>query len=156
MEGTLMVDRLNNSRPNSGLGELGGGAVSVPMAVAAFAMLVAIGLGIDGVRSVQGLANADAIAEEAARAAGQALDADALRRGSAAVEPAAAVAAARQHLAEAGADGSVTVVAPDRVRVEARITRPTVLLGLVGRSEITSVGAAESLMVPIAPLGGPR
>jgi hypothetical protein len=125
------------------------------MALAAIAMLVAIGLGVDGVRAVQGLANADAIAEEAARAAGQALDPDALRRGTATVEPTAAAAAARHYLAEVGAAGTVTIVASGRVRVEARITRPAVLLCLVGRNEITSVGTAEALLVPVSPVGGP-
>ncbi|MBW0108389.1 hypothetical protein I4I84_06515 [Pseudonocardia sp. KRD-182] len=135
--------------------ERGGGAVSAPMAIAALALLAAIGLGIDGVRAAQGLATADAVAEEAARAAGQALDVDELRRGSAVVDPAAAVAAAQAHLAAAGVDGTVTVVAPQRIRVEARITQPTVLLGLVGRTEITSRGAAEAVLVAVPPDGGP-
>lgn len=135
--------------------ESGGGAVSAPMAIAVIALLVAIGLGIDGVRAAQGLATADAVAEEAARAAGQALDVDELRRGSAAVDPAAAVAAARAHLADAGVDGTVTVLGPQRIRVEAQITRPTVLLGLVGRTEIISSGAAEAVLVAVPPDGGP-
>jgi Flp pilus assembly protein TadG len=135
--------------------ERGGGAVSAPMAIAALALLAAIGLGIDGVRAAQGLATADAVAEEAARAAGQALDVDELRRGSSVVDPAAAVAAAQAHLAAAGVDGTVTVVAPQRIRVEARITQPTVLLGLVGRTEITSSGAAEAVLVAVQPSGDP-
>lgn len=135
--------------------ERGGGAVSAPMAIAAVALLAAIGMGIDGVRAAQDLATADAVAEEAARAAGQALDVDELRRGSAVVDPAAAVAAAQAHLAAAGVDGTVTVLAPQRIRVEARITQPTILLGLVGRTEITSSGAAEAVLVAVSPNGGP-
>lgn len=134
--------------------ERGGGAVSAPMAIAAVALLAAIGMGIDGVRAAQGLATADAVAEEAARAAGQALDVDELRRGYAVVDPAAAVAAAQAHLAAAGVDGTVTVLAPQRIRVEARITQPTILLGLVGHTEITSSGAAEAVLVAV-PDGGP-
>ncbi|RZT85558.1 hypothetical protein EV383_2431 [Pseudonocardia sediminis] len=131
----------------------GGGAVSAPMAAAVLALFIAIGLGIDGVRAAQGLAGADAIAEEAARAAGQALDVTQLRRGRAAVDPNAAVAAARGYLARAGADGSAEIVGPQRIRVEARLARPTVLLGIVGREEIVSTGTAEALLVQ-DPAGG--
>lgn len=135
--------------------ERGGGALSAPTAIAAIALLAAIGLGIDGARAAQGLATADAIAEEAARAAGQAIDLTALRRGDAAVDPAAAVDAARQHLAAAGVDGDVIVMSPQRIQVRTRIVRPTILLGLVGHNEITSTGEAEALLVPIGPDGAP-
>lgn len=135
--------------------EEGGGAVSVPMTIIVLAMLVVIGLAIDGVRAAQGLANADAVAEEAARAAGQSLDVLALRRGIAVVDPVKAVAAAREHLAQAGVTGSISVVTPQRVRVEVRITRPTVLLGIIGRTEITSTGSAEAQLVAVPPDGAP-
>lgn len=136
------------------LPERGGGAVSAPMAAATLALFIAIGLGIDGVRAAQGLAGADALAEEAARAAGQSLDVTQLRRGRAAVDPAAAVASARAYLAEAGADGTAEIVSPQRVRVEARLTRPTILLGIIGRAEIVSTGTAEALLVADPTAGG--
>ncbi len=134
-------------------GERGGGAVSAPMAVAVLALLAAIGLGIDGARAAQGLATADAVAEEAARAAGQVLDLDALRRGDAAVDTAGAVAAAQDHLAAADVEGSVAILGPQRIRVRTSITRPTVLLGLVGRPTITSTGEADAVLVPLGPDG---
>ncbi|MER7433692.1 hypothetical protein ACFU8R_25390 [Pseudonocardia alni] len=138
------------------VGERGGGAVSGPIAIAMLALLAAIGLGIDGARAAQGLATADAVAEEAARAAGQALDLDALRRGSAEVDPAAAVTAAQDQLAAAGIEGTVTVLDPQRIRVRTSITRPTVLLGLLGRPEITSTGEADAVLVPVGVDGVPR
>lgn len=134
--------------------ERGGGAVSAPMAATVLALFVAIGLGIDGVRAAQGLSGADAIAEEAARAAGQALDVTQLRGGRVAVDPVAAVASARTYLAQAGADGSAEIVDPQRIRVEARLTRPTILLGLIGRKEIVSTGTAEALLVEDQTGGG--
>lgn len=137
-------------------GERGGGAVSGPMAIAVLALLAAIGLGIDGARAAQGLATADAVAEEAARAAGQALDLTALRRGTASIDPADAVAAAREHLAGAGVDGTVTILDPQHIRVRTSITRPTVLLGILGRPEITSTGEADAVLVPLGPDGGPQ
>ncbi|WP_214405757.1 hypothetical protein [Pseudonocardia lacus] len=135
--------------------ERGGGAVSVPMAVAVLAMILAIGLAVDGVRAAQGLAHADAVAEEAARAAGQALDTAALIGGVAAVEPAQAAAAARSYLDAAQATGTVTVTAPDTIRVEVTLTRPTILLGLIGQDQITSRGSAEAILVPTVPGAGP-
>ncbi len=134
--------------------ERGGGALSAPAAISVLALVVAIGLGIDGVRAAQGLATADAVAEEAARAAGQAVDLAAARRGVAVVDPSGAVTAAEQYLVAPGVAGTVGLVDPRRIRVEVSITRPTVLLGLIGRPDITSTGEAESVLVPVAADGG--
>ena len=134
--------------------ERGGGAISAPMAITVLGLLVAVGLGIDGVRAAQGLANADAVAEEAARAAGQAIDLAGVRRGEVELDPPAAVDAAQRYLAQSGVDGDVTVVGPQRIRVQTRVTRPTVLLGLAGRDSITSAGSAEAVLRPLGITGG--
>jgi hypothetical protein len=137
--------------------ERGGGAVSAPMAVALLALLAVIGLGVDGSRAAQGMATADAIAEEAARAAGQALDSAALHRGTVAVDPTATQTAARAYLAAADtADptrsitATVTVAAPDRLRVQVTATQATVLLGLIGMDTLTVHGSADAVLVPTA------
>jgi hypothetical protein len=137
------------------LDERGGGAVSVPMAIAVLAMIAVLGLAVDGVRAAQGIATADAVAEEAARAAGQAVDLHRLAGGAAVVDPGPAVVAARAYLAAAGAEGSVRIEAPDRIAVEVTLRRPTVLLGLVGRPEIVSHGAARAELVAVPPGGAP-
>jgi hypothetical protein len=131
-------------------GERGGGTVSAPMAIVVLAAAVAVGLAVDGVRAAQGVARADAVAEEAARAAGEAFDPVSLVRGQAVVEPAAAVTAARAYLDAAGATGTVRIVGPDRIRVDTELTRPTILLGLIGRPELTSTGSAEAVLQPVA------
>lgn len=144
------------SAPGSGrFDERGGGAVSAPMAIAAIALLAAIGLGVDGVRHAQDLATADAVAEEAARAAGQAVDIAALRRGSAALDPVEATAVAQEYLTAADVTGRVVVLDTRRIRVETEITRATVLLGLLGIQEMSSTGAAEAVLVPVAADGVP-
>jgi hypothetical protein len=130
--------------------EHGGGAVSAPVAVALLAMILVIGLAIDGVRAAQGLATADSIAEEAARTAGQALDGAALVRGVAVVDPAAATSAAQAYVDAAGATGAAAVTG-DRIHVDVTITRPTVLLGLIGRDQLTSHGSADAVLVPTDP-----
>lgn len=131
--------------------ERGGGSVSVPMAIAMLALIAVSGLAIDGARKAQQIATADAVAEEAARAGGQAVDLAAVRRGEAALDPDDARAAAREYLGAAGVTGEVFVVAPDRIRVEVTLRRPTVLLGLVGIDEISATGSAEADVVPSAP-----
>lgn len=133
--------------------EQGGGAVSVPMAIAVLALFAVIGLGIDGVRAAQGLARADALAEEAARAAGQILDVAELQRGRVVIDDGAAVNAAVAYLHQSDADGTASITG-DRVRVEVRISQPTVLLGLLGRTEIVSTGSAEALLVTTVPAEG--
>jgi hypothetical protein len=135
--------------------ELGGGSVSAPVAVALLAMILVVGLAIDGVRAAQGLATADAVAEEAARAAGQGLDRGALVRGVAVVDPAAATSAAQAYITTAGATGTATVIGSDRIHVDVTITRPTVLLGLIGRDQLTSRGSADAVLVPTDPGDGP-
>jgi hypothetical protein len=136
-------------------GERGGGAVSVPAAIAVLALLVLIGMAVDGVRAAQAIATADAIAAEAARAGGQAVDLAALAEGASRVDPAEAAAASRAYLRSAGADGTVTVVGPDTIRVEVTVTRPTVLLGLAGHPEITSHGSATARLIRVDAGGAP-
>lgn len=131
--------------------ERGGGAVSVPAAVALLAVLVMLGLAVDGVRAAQAIATADAVAGEAARAGAQSVDVTALAHGSAAVNPAEAASAARAYLRVARVDGTVAVDGADAIRVEVTVTRPTVLLGLAGRPTVTGHGSATARLVPVDP-----
>jgi hypothetical protein len=136
-------------------GEAGGGAISVPMSVAAIAMIIAVGLAVDGVRAAQGVASADAVAEEAARSAGQVVDVSRLAGGTAVISPDAAAVAARTYLQAAHAEGEVRISGPTTVQVEVTVRRPTVLLGLVGVAETVSHGSAEAQLVAVDP-GGAR
>lgn len=140
------------SRSTTGNGrEQGGGAFTVPAAIALLAMFIIIGLGVDGVRKAQQVATADAVAEEAARAGGQALDPTALASGRAVLNPAGAMAAAQGYLTAAGVVGTVSIPAPGRVHVDVTLRRPTVLLGLIGIDEITATGSADADVVVADP-----
>ncbi|MHA6622898.1 pilus assembly protein TadG-related protein [Pseudonocardia sp. DLS-67] len=132
----------------------GGGSVSTPMAISVLAMMLVVGFAIDGVRAAQGVARADALAEEAARAAGQELDPAGLAQGVIRVDPGPAAESARRYLDAAGVEGDVVIIAPDRIQVEVTVRRSAVLLGLVGRDEFTSRGSAEAILVPVLPEGG--
>ena len=138
--GAQLTDALRDTR--------GGGAVAVPTAILALVVAVLSGLTVDGVRAAQATASADAIAAEAARAGGQAIDTAALARGNPQIDPAAAVAAARSYLAAAHAEGTA-VVDGRTITVSVTLTRPTVLLGLVGRTTIISHGVAQAQLVPV-------
>ena len=44
----------------------------------------------------------------------------------------------------------MTVVAPDRLRVQVTATQATVLLGLIGMDTLTVHGSADAVLVPTA------
>lgn len=87
------------------------GGISVFVAVVTAAMLALLGvLVVDGGGTMRAASNAEALAREAARAGGQAIDGGAAIEGDAwRVKPADATAAAHAYLRSTGTRGSVTV-----------------------------------------------
>ncbi|GAA3549691.1 hypothetical protein GCM10022222_36620 [Amycolatopsis ultiminotia] len=123
------------------------GSVSVLILGLSLALIIAIGLAVDGSRKALAASRATAVAEEAARAGGQALDPHALAAGRTAhVDPTEAAAAAKRYLAEAGMTGTVQV-RTDRIAVETTDSLRTVFLGAVGISGLIvhGHGAADLL-----------
>jgi hypothetical protein len=131
------------------------GRISLLVVVMTFAVLAMIGLSVDGGGKVRALQRADRIAAEAARAAGQAIDApEAIRGGDKRIDPAGAVAAAQQYLAAAAAGGSGAVtgsvtVSEDRteVTVTVTITYTTVFLGMIGIDTLAATRQATAVLV---------
>jgi len=126
------------------------GAISVFLAVLVPGLLLIIGLAVDGGAKVAAAQRANAIADEAARAGGQALDVSAALTGEVRVDPAAAVAAAQDYLARNGVPGTVTVVDGDTLYVTTSITQPTTFLGLIGISSLTVEGSGIADLIPDA------
>jgi hypothetical protein len=125
------------------------GRIALLALVLAFAVLLMIGLSVDGGGKIRAMERADNVASEAARAAGQAILApQAIEGGDKVVDPAAAVAAAQSYLAAAGATG-VVEIAPDRkhITVTVTITYTTLFLGLIGIDTLTATGHATSVLV---------
>ncbi|MFE9933673.1 pilus assembly protein TadG-related protein [Streptomyces sp. NPDC005533] len=84
------------------------GSVAIYTAICTIALLGIIGLAIDGGGKLRATERADAVAMEAARAAGQAIDPAAAVTGEGIrVDPEAAQAAAHAYLSRTGARGSV-------------------------------------------------
>ncbi|SNS68846.1 hypothetical protein SAMN06893096_106217 [Geodermatophilus pulveris] len=117
------------------------GALGVFLTVLVPGLLLIIGLAVDGGVKVAATQRANAIADEAARAGGQALDVSAALAGQVLVDPASAVAAAQDYLDRNGVQGGVTVVDGDTLTVTTTITEPTTFLGLIGIQTMTVEGS---------------
>ena len=129
------------------------GAIGVFLAVLVPGLLLVIGLAVDGGAKVAATQRANAVADEAARAGGQALDVAAALAGQVRVHPAAAVAAAQDYLDRNDVAGAVTVVDGDTLHVTTTITEPTTFLGLIGISTLTVEGTGTADLIT-APNGG--
>jgi hypothetical protein len=126
------------------------GRIALLAAVLTFAVLAMIGLSVDGGGKIRALQRADRLAAEAARAAGQAIDAEqAVPGGPKVVDPPAAVAAAQNYLAAAGVTGTVAI-AEDRQHITVTVTvvYDTVFLGLIGIDTLTATRQATAVLVP--------
>lgn len=123
------------------------GSASVLILGLSIAVLVGLGFAVDGTRKGQAYSQATSIAEEAARAGGQALRVQALADGADAnVDPKVAVAEAQRYLVAAGASGTARWDG-GRVVVETTISRPTVFLGAIGIRELTVHGHGAAVVL---------
>lgn len=122
-----------------------GQSVNVFVLVVSAALMLTAGLVVDGGQQVSARARAEAAAAGAARAAGNAAATQQLG-GSAGV--AAAVRAAKTHLAvENGIAGSVSVQG-GVVRVRTQTEAPTLFLSVLGIDQVRAAGSAEANIVP--------
>ncbi len=124
------------------------GSVTVFVAITALGILILCGLVVDGGAKLRAVQQADRIATEAARAAGQALDPAALAGGHAALDRQGAVDAATAFLAATQTTGTATI-APDGTTVEVTVTStaPTAFLALIGIGAITVTGHGQATLV---------
>lgn len=129
------------------------GSISLLVVFAAIALLLVVALVVDGGRKVQAVADATSLAQEAARAGGQALDRLALAQGQAAtVEPEQASSEAAAYLAAAARNG-ITVVASDitatdtTITVAVVVTRPTVFLSAAGITTVSGSGTGQAELI---------
>ncbi|MFJ3176088.1 hypothetical protein ACIPJK_35695 [Streptomyces roseus] len=125
------------------------GGIAVYTAVVTVALLAIIGLAIDGGGKLRATERADAVAMEAARAAGQAIDpAAAITGATVRADPAAARAAAQAYLSRAGTQGSATVSADGTLlTITVHDSYPTKFLAIagIGSMDVTGHGSARLL-----------
>lgn len=119
------------------------GSLTLFTALLGLALLMMAGLVVDGTGKLRAARTAQAIAQEAARAGADSLNAAAARAGQPAVlDPSAAVQAADAYLRGAGVTGTATVMSPTEIAVTVTLDRPTAFLGLIGVSNYKVVGHA--------------
>lgn len=138
-------------RPRPRWRELRGehGSASVLIVGLCLALAIAIAVAVDGTRKAQAASDATAVAEEAARAGGQALRAHALATGQdATVTPGLAAAEARRYLSATGTTGTVAVQGT-RIVVDTTIVKPTLMLGLIGISTVTVHGHGAATLISV-------
>ena len=144
-----------NRRPAPWRSDPDRGSVTAFFAISALGLLVLLGLVADGGAKLRATQQATAIAAEAARAGGQALDTAAATAGSSGhVDRTQAVQAAQHYLSAAGATGTVEV-STDRTRLTVTVTRsaPTAFLSLIGIDQLTVTAHAQAVLV-VAITGG--
>ncbi len=117
------------------------GTITVFTALAALALLLMVGLVVDGAARMRAAGRADRLAAEAARAAAEAAD----TRGPAlSLDRRGAVLAARGYLTAAGVDGTVAVTGPRTVAVTVTVRGRYAILGLIGAGDFTMTGSATA------------
>lgn len=127
------------------------GRIAVFYAILGPAFIALLGLVVDGGGKVRALQQANNIAAEAARAAGQAIYApDAILGTSTQLDPAAAEAAGEAYIAATPATGTVDVD-PGllHVTVTVRVRYDPVVLGLFGGGSWTVTGTVEATLVVV-------
>jgi len=129
------------------------GALTPMVVVFAAAIFMMIGLAVDGAGKMQALERATDLAQEAARAGGQALNlAQAVPGNKDVVDPSLARDAALGYLADAGVSGADANVTVDpsltRLTVSVTIVYHPIFLGLVLTNENwTETGTATAVLV---------
>ena len=119
------------------------GTITLFFAVIVVALFVAVGLVVDGAGRVRALQSADNAAQEAARAAGQALDGGDVVEGlTPTFDTAAGARSARSYLEAAGVEGTVSVSGQTITVRTTAYYDPVFLVG-AGRMALTGQAVAR-------------
>lgn len=140
----MTADAENDEHEVRCAGERGSGGVFLVVIVTS--LLLVIGLTFDGGRILAGRRQAIDVAQQAAIAGAQGVDLTQLRQGNVAINRAAVEAAANQHLARAGANGTVTVNGT-QVTVVVTDTVDMSILSLIGLGSRTVTGEGSARIV---------
>ena len=131
--------RLRNRELGGESGE--GGGIAFLMLGAAVALLMVLGLVLDGSAKAHALDRANQLAYEAARAGLQTVNPSASRVDAVAVD-----AAVKNYLAAHGVSGTAAI-ADQQVIVEVTITEPTKMLSMVGIDSMTVTGHGTANLI---------
>ncbi len=130
--------------PNSQITGWERGSISLWAALAAFCMIVIVGIAVDFGGQAVAEQHARSVAFEAARTGGQSLDLNQLiRSGQAVADPSQAASAARAYLAAAGVIGSVSAD-QNTVTVTVTDTYECSFLSIIGIQSLPVSGTATA------------
>jgi hypothetical protein len=159
-------DALHGRRCHTGVTPSGAGcirergALSLMIVILFVALIALAGIVVDGGAKLDAAENADALAQEAARA-GAALDVSrAYGSGSFVVDPQRAVTAATGYLTAARSHGyrirrfSVAMVGNNQISVTVTIIQPTTFLSVIGVNSFSCTGTAVASLVTGVAGGG--
>jgi hypothetical protein len=119
------------------------GEVSELVAVVFVAIVLVIGLVVDGGAKMTAASEASSIAQQAARVGGQPLDSLPADGGTAHLDAGSAAAAAQSYLDQAGVDGSVRIINDSTIEVTVTSTEGTTFLGLIGINTVSATRTAR-------------
>ncbi len=124
------------------------GSITLMLAALSVALIALAGIVIDGGAKLRAAENADAVAQEAARAgAGMVNQSVAYSTGTFVVDQAQAIAAASAYLSAAHIQGTVTAKGRESILVRVKVTVPTSVLSIIGIDSMSSTGAATASLV---------
>lgn len=124
------------------------GSVSVWLLTSTFVMTMLVGLAVDLGGQVHAQQRAHDLAAQAARTAGQRLQAGpAIEGDRVSVDTGAARSAARDYLRAAGVAGVVTTAGGDVITVRVADAYHTRFLGLIGINRLTVTGDASARLI---------
>lgn len=122
------------------------GEASELVIVAFLAIVLVLGLVVDGGAKMTAASAASATAQQAARVGAQPLDSLPSEGSTAHLDASSAAAAARSYLSQAGATGSVRIINPTTIEVTVTSSEDTTFLGVIG---INSVSATRTARVDL-------
>jgi len=140
--------RCVSERASAGRQDGDRGSITLMLAALSVALIALAGIVIDGGAKLRAAENADAAAQEAARAgAGMVNESVAYSTGRFVVDQGQAIAAARAYLAAAGFQGTVAARGLESIRVTVTVTEPTSVLSIIGIDSMSSTGSATASLV---------
>jgi Flp pilus assembly protein TadG len=148
--------RCPGERASAGCRDGERGSITLMLAALSVALIALAGIVIDGGVKLRAAENADAIAQEAARAgAGIVNQSTAYSTGTFVVDQSQAITAARAYLtaaahggmANGSLRGAVAAQGRDSIRVTVTVTEPTSVLSIIGIDSMSSTGAATASLV---------
>ena len=127
------------------------GSVTIWLALASFVMIVLVGVAVDLSGQVYAQQHARDIAAQAARTAGQQIDASRGVRGiGAQTNTAQAIAAAKSYIAAAGMEGDASITGGGTtITVSVVDTYETKFLSIIGLTRLRVSGSAETRVVRV-------